>query len=94
MTPQKAIAWLKECQRYFRKKDDGGEEANINAENAGKIAELLEVIAEERAHFKGALEDIIDAWKYQDPDLMREIARKAISRAQCARTYSPTTQRA
>lgn len=66
-----------ECQRYFRKKDDGGEEA----ENAGKIAELLEVIAEERAHFKGALEDIIDAWKYQDPDLMREIARKAISRA-------------
>src|SRR5690606_35218055 len=62
MTPRMAIAWLKECQCYFRKKDD--EEASmVNAENAGKIAELLEVIAEERAHFKGALEDIIDAWK-------------------------------
>jgi len=53
ITPDAAVNWLREAQRYFSKRPTNGEDrahwSNVyNAENAGKIADLIASLRRER----------------------------------------------
>lgn len=46
----------------------------------GGMQNRISELEAENAKLREALENVIDAWKYQDPDQMREIARAALSK--------------